>query len=111
MIDESVTADDPRMQAAIAEMQAIISERHPTATYSVRPVGDMPGIWMIATVDLDDADDIIDFFSDRLLEIQLTEGLPLHVLPEQTPERYAETQRKERERTWRPTAAPVAAVI
>lgn len=112
MIDDSVTADDPRVQAAFAEMQALIRAHHPRTTFRIRPVGDMPGLWMIATVDLEDPDDIIDLFIDRLLEIQITEGLPIHVLPEQTTERYAETRRKEqeRERAWRASLAPVEAV-
>jgi hypothetical protein len=112
MIDECVTADDPRVQTAFAEMQQRILDHHPRTTFTIGRVGDMPGIWMTATVDLEDPDDIIDLFIDRLLEIQISEGLPIHILPEQTPERYAETRRKEHERELarRASAAPLEAV-
>ncbi len=40
-------------------------------------------------VDVDDRGEVIDVFLDRLVELQLEEGLPLFVVPVRTPERIA----------------------
>ncbi len=99
MIDESIAATDPRMQAAIAELRETIHNHYPEATFRVGPIGDMPGIWLTATVDLDDPDEVVNLVIDRVVEMQDVEGLPLHVLPHRTPERIVAMLRAERERS------------
>lgn len=79
----------PGMQAAIAEMQTLIREHHPTATFRVSR-GEAPGsVFLTATVDVDDTDDVFDLVVDRLLDLQVEEGVPLQVIPVRTPERIA----------------------
>lgn len=84
-----VTQDDPRIQAAIDEMRAVIAERFPGTTFAVGRRDDPEGIYPTATVDIDDPDDVVDVFIDRLLTLQIEEGVPLYVIPIRTPERTA----------------------
>jgi len=83
------TQEDPRIQAAIEEMRAVISERFPGATFAVGRRDDPEGIYLTTTVDIDDPDDVVDVFIDRLLTMQIDEGIPLYVIPIRTPERIA----------------------
>lgn len=110
MIDESVTATDPRMQFAIVDLQDLIRQHYPDVTFSVGPIGDTPGIWITAMVDLEDPDEVVDLVIDRVVEMQESDGLPLHVLPHRTPERIAAMRRAETDRSARPDLAPVEAV-
>lgn len=84
---------DPRMRAAIDELQDLISRHFPATTYE-EEVGfydddDSQGIFITATVDTDDTDEVVDIYIDRLIELQLQHGLGLHIVPERTPERIA----------------------
>src|SRR3712207_5586659 len=81
--------NDPVMQAAIAEMEELIRQRYPDATFSAEYGHDPDGVYLIATVDLEDTDEVVDAYIDRLIDLQVYEGLALHVLPLRTPERIA----------------------
>ena len=76
-----ITEDDPRMSAAIAEMEERILARYPDATFEVATGEDPDGIYLTATVDIDDTDEVFDLIVGRLLEMQVEESLPLYVLP------------------------------
>jgi hypothetical protein len=76
-----ITEHDPRMSAAIAEMEERILAQYPGATFDVATGEDPDGIYLTATVDVDDTDEVFDLIVGRLLEMQVEEGLPLHVLP------------------------------
>lgn len=78
----------PRMQAAIAEMEETIRRHYPDATFSVHTGDDPFGVYLIATVDVDDTDEVMDLVIDRIVDLHI-EGVPLHVLPVRTPEREA----------------------
>jgi hypothetical protein len=80
----------PRIEEALAELKERISRRFPTTTYSVYQGEDPLGIYLIATVDTDDLEEVMDLFISRLVDLQVEEGLPLFVIPERTPERNAE---------------------
>jgi hypothetical protein len=87
---KNMDADIPRMRAAVAELQERIRSRYPTATFAVGGGWDDPdGVYITATVDLDDPDEVIDLIVERLLELQIDEGLPVYVIPTRTPERVA----------------------
>ncbi len=93
MIDLDAIRDQilyhPEMQVAIAEMREFILERFPEATFRAF-VGDEPlGVYLATTVDVDDPDELFDMVIDRVLDLQIEQGIPLHVLPLQTPERNA----------------------
>lgn len=78
-----------RMETAIAEMKQLIAGRYPTTAFSVYEWDDPEGIFLSAIVDTDDIEAVTDLFRDRILDLQVDEGLPLFVIPERTPERTA----------------------
>jgi hypothetical protein len=95
--------EDSRIDAAIDELEALILSRYPSATFTVGPAADEPGaVHIIATVDLDDPDEVADLVMDRMLELQIDEGLPLHVIPIRAPERLAAmlARQESEERLW-----------
>ncbi len=95
MIDEQLTEweavplTDPRVEVALAELRSLILQHYPDAQFGVAQVGDMDGLWLTATMDFKDMDEVMDVIIDRLSEMQIEERLPVHVLPLRTPERIA----------------------
>ena len=84
----------PRMQSALSELQELIHTQHPTATFEVTRAEDDPNsIHLQATVDVDDPDQVLDLVIDRVLEFQVEERLPVHVIPLRPLERVAPTRR------------------
>jgi hypothetical protein len=73
--------DDPRIDAAVVELQQMIRERYPEAAFTVAPEEDPEGIYITATVDVDDLDEVFDIVVERLLELQVEDGIPVHVIP------------------------------
>ena len=71
------------------EMKALIRARYPQATFAAGYGEDPVGVYLTARVDLEDTDEVVDVYIDRLVDLQIEEGLPLHVLPLRTPERIA----------------------
>ena len=76
-----------RIDRAVAELQWLIKQQHPSATFDVTLGEDPDGTYIWTTVDTDDPDTVLDSVVDRLLELQIDEGLPVHVIPIRTPER------------------------
>jgi hypothetical protein len=89
MTHERDLLSSPRMQAAIEELQELIRGRYPEATFDVGYGEDPEGVYLTATVDVEDRDEVIDVFIDRLVDFHVDEELPLHVLPVRPPERNA----------------------
>lgn len=73
-----ISEDHPRMKAAIAEMESIIRAAYPDAIFEVGPGDDPEGTYLTATVDIEDTDEVIDVIVERLLEMQVEEGIPLY---------------------------------
>ena len=73
--------DHPRVQAALADFERLIRDRYPEATFEVTHGGEPDGIYLTATVDLEDTLDVLDAIMDRLLEVQVDEYLPVYVIP------------------------------
>ena len=71
---------DSRIDAAVVELQGMIRERYPDATFTVGPGEDPPGTYITATVDVDDLDEVFDVVVERLLDMQVEERLPVYVL-------------------------------
>lgn len=81
---------DPRRQHAVEELRGMISAKYPTATFAVQAgIEDPHETWLTARVDLDDPDEVLDVVLDRVLTLQLEEGVPVYVLPLRTPARVA----------------------
>jgi hypothetical protein len=86
----TVDISDVRIQSALVELQEMIRSHYPAAKFVVDEGDDPDGVYLTATVDLDDPDEVMDVIVDRLLEIEIDEGLPIYVIPSRTPERIAE---------------------
>ncbi|MBV9281181.1 MAG: hypothetical protein JOZ41_13955 [Chloroflexi bacterium] len=63
-------------------LKETITRTYPQATFAIsRLEGEDEGIYLTATVDVDDADAVLDLVIDRLLQLQIEEGLPIYVVP------------------------------
>jgi len=71
---------DPRLMPAIDELKARVLAKYPTATFRVG-VRAEPAFHLYVSVDLEDDEQLIDLVIDRVLELQVEEGIPLHVIP------------------------------
>ncbi|MCA1597521.1 MAG: hypothetical protein LC769_00630 [Chloroflexi bacterium] len=78
---------DVRIQQAVNELQDMIKGRYPTTSFAVGQGDDPSGTYVVATVDIDDPDDVMDLIIDRLVDIQVEDGLPVYVVPVRTEER------------------------
>jgi len=89
-IDAHGNVDDEAM-TYVEELKRLILSRHPEATFELRPGGDNPtAIFLDTYVDLDDPFKVLDEISDRVVDIQVDQGIPLHVLPLRTAAREQE---------------------
>jgi hypothetical protein len=81
---------DDRIREVLAELQATISRQYPDARFTVSHPEDEPtSVELTAIVDVDDPDEVLDMVIDRVIDLQVDEGLPIHVVPIRTPERVA----------------------
>jgi hypothetical protein len=99
-----VNADDPVIQAAVEELKTLISKHFPTAQFQVYEGDDPHGIYLEATVDLEDTDEVMDVIVDRLVDMQVEEGLPVFVSLLRTPEREEAVRRQVQEQRLHPYA-------
>jgi hypothetical protein len=96
----------PRMQAAIDELKGLITARFPQAAFVVEEGVDPEGVYLITTVDIADTDEVINVIGDRLVELQVDEGLPVYVTPLRPIERVVAELRK-REASLPPASLPL----
>ena len=94
----------PRMNDAVRELQGLISASFPDATFVVEEGFDPEGIYVVTTVDIPDTDEVIAAVGDRLVALQVDEGLPVYVTPLRPVERVI-AQLRERE-----AASPLASL-
>src|SRR5581483_11425222 len=96
---------DPPIQNALSELRGIIMKHYPTATFEVTRGHDEPSnVHLLTVVDVDDADEVLDLVIDRVVQLQVDERLPVHVIPLRTSQRIeasrqAELRGKRRART------------
>lgn len=96
---------DPRHRQAVDELSVLIATRYPTTTFTVRRgIDDPEATYLVATVDVDDPDEVLDLVVERLLTLQVDEGIPVYVLPVHTPARVSRTITQLRQDI--PSAAP-----
>jgi hypothetical protein len=79
----------PRLEEAMSELEALIARRYPDARFAAGEGEDPDGIYLRATVDVEDMGEVVDVFIDRLIELQVEEGLPLFVVAVRPRERNA----------------------
>ena len=78
------------MLAAVTELQTTIGQRYPSARFNLSHPEDEPtSVELTAVVDVDDPDEVLDTVIDRVVQLQVDEQLPIHVVPIRTPERVA----------------------
>ena len=90
----------PAMEKAVNELKGTIAERFPQASFVVEEGFDPKGIYLVTTVDIADTDKVIDVIGDRLVELQVEEGLPIYVTPLRPIQRVV-AELREREHTTR----------
>ena len=71
----------PRLEEALVELKALIADHYPEATFTVSEGEDPDGIYLTATVDVEDMGGVVDVFLDRMIDMQIEEGLPIFVVP------------------------------
>ena len=96
----------PRMEEAINELKELITAHFPQAAFVVEEGFDPEGIYLLVTVDIADTDDVIAVVGDRLVELQVAEGLPVYVTPLRPIERVIAQLRK-REASTAPASLPL----
>ena len=95
----------PRMKEAIDELKGLITARFPQAAFVIEEGFDPEGVYLITTVDIADTDEVIAVIGDRLVELQVDEGLPVYVTPLRPIERVVAELRN------RKTATPPASLL
>lgn len=95
---------DEKTQKAVAELEGTIRQRYPTAVFALsRSPEDPRSIHLTTIVDVDDPDEVGDLVIDRVIDLNVEEGIPVHVIPVRTPERIsAEKRRRKGRRRFRP---------
>lgn len=93
MSTERTTDLNARIQQAIDELKAMIEGRFPDARFDVYEGEDPSGMYLRVTVDIDDTDEVTDLIIDRLVDMQVEEGLPVYVIPVRPLERVLEELR------------------
>lgn len=88
----------PRAQAALDELQEMIAAHFPQAEFATQKRLDPAGIYLVATVDIDDTDEVVEIFGDRLVDIQVEEGIPVYVTVLQPRERVMAQLREQQSR-------------
>jgi hypothetical protein len=90
----------PRQQRAVTELAQVIQAHVPGATFRLRAgIDDPEATYLVTTVDIDDPDVVLDLVAERLLQLQVEEGVPVHVLPIHPPKRVAQTMERVRRQT------------
>lgn len=90
---------DEQTRRAIDELQSTITQHYPSTTFEVVPAQDDPeSIWLLATADVDDPDEVGDLVLDRVVSLIADEGIYVHVIPLRTPERIAAAREAEQQR-------------
>jgi hypothetical protein len=77
-----------KVQLAASELETLIRQRYPDATFSVTRGQDDPNAFHLrSVVDVEDTDAVRDLVRDRIMEIQIDQRVPIFVIPVRTPER------------------------
>jgi hypothetical protein len=101
----SIADLDERTRRAVQELEGVIAARYPTTTFKLARAADDPNsVHLLAVADVDDPDEVGDLVVDRVVALQVDEGIPLHVIPLRSPERVqAAFRAAENGATWHST--------
>lgn len=78
---QDLRLSDPKLHAAVAELEDLIRRQYPDAIFAVGLGHDPEGVYLTPTVDVEDTEAVFDVVVDRLLELQIDDDLPLYVIP------------------------------
>ncbi|MSQ26877.1 MAG: hypothetical protein EXR51_01895 [Dehalococcoidia bacterium] len=81
MSTESTQFADARTMQAIAELQTMLLAVHPDALFEVCHGEDPEGVNLTVTVDVEDTTEVLDIVLERMVEMQVDEGIPIYVVP------------------------------
>src|SRR4051794_4412537 len=99
MSREQLQHGNPRIRNALNELADLVRTGYPEATFQVTPAEDDPAIIHLVTrVDVDDPEEVANLVMDRMLELQIDEGLPIYLIPLRTPARIAALREAQRQR-------------
>ncbi len=101
MMRADLALTDQQITSALAELRTLIAQRYPEAQFDVFHGEDPEGVYLRATVDVDDTDPVLDTVLDRLYVFQVEQALPIHVVTTVPMERVARVSRT-------PSASPDA---
>ncbi len=73
-------AEQSRLNEAIAELRGLITECFPQTSFAVFEGDDPAGLYLEATADLEDCEELLEPVRDRLVELHVDERLPVYVL-------------------------------
>ncbi len=93
MTQEAQPARDPRVQQAAAELERLIRAGYPQATFELVEGEDPPGTRLRVTVDIDDVEPVRQLYLDRLVDLQVEDGIPIYVRTIQPPHRWSPVSR------------------
>ena len=77
--DDPAFRRTPQVDAALEELRGLIAAGYPDATFEVQQGTDPRGLYLVATFDVADMVDVFPLFIDRMVDIQVDEGLPVYV--------------------------------
>ncbi len=80
---------DPHVTAAIEELKGLIAAQYPDATFESYEGDDPAGIYLCATVDIEDSSDALTPALDKLYDLEVEQGLPIYVVTSQPMTRIA----------------------
>lgn len=89
MTQEAQAARDPRVLQAAAELERLIRAGYPQATFELVDGEDPPGTRLRVTVDVEDVEPVRALYLDRLVELQVEEGIPIYLRTVQPPHRWS----------------------
>lgn len=89
----------PRIQQALAELQALISARYPEATYEVAEGPESDEVWLEVRLDLDDETPVLETVRELLLHYNVDEELPVYVMPLRPRQRVLSNLRQKRRKS------------
>lgn len=96
MSKEYLETLDPKVLAAVTELQQLVSAKYPSAIFYVAPGEESPeSTYVTATVDIEAPDDVVDLVIERVLAMQLDDGIPVHLIPIRTINRVLEMRKAE----------------
>ena len=72
---------DAQVRAAIIELQELVRGKYPSAAFQVSRGEDPEGIYLKATIDVEDTDEVVDLVIERLLDMQIDDGLAVYFIP------------------------------